>query len=230
MAWVMEQESTTTGTDRLVLLSLANHANDHYECWPGIETIMREAGIVRRQTVKTSLGRLEARGLLRRDINACPDVRIPRDRRPNLYVLAVQTGAREPLARGHASRSDGGTLPVGTGARFPCPKPSVEPSVEPSAARTAAPAAFVEWFKIYPRSDGKIAAEKAWNRAIGSSRKVTADSLTEALRTQVKIWNRENRDPKMVPYAQKWLNNRTWEDDAIARPSARNDDPAAGCW
>lgn len=47
--------------DRLVLISLANHANDRALSWPAVQTIAHEAGIGQR-TVQRSLRRLEARG------------------------------------------------------------------------------------------------------------------------------------------------------------------------
>ena len=129
MAWVLEHEATTTGTDRLVLLALANHANDNGEAWPSIDTIAREAGVQRRQTVKDALARLVAAGLIEREINGAPDHRLRADRRPNLYRLTgarltaprggtgaresspgdEPTGARFTASRGHASRSNGGT-------------------------------------------------------------------------------------------------------------------------
>ena len=129
MAWVLEHEATTTGTDRLVLLALANHANDNGEAWPSIDTIAREAGVQRRQTVKDALARLVAAGLIERKINGAPDHRLRADRRPNLYRLTgarltaprggtgareaspgdEPTGARFTASRGHASRSNGGT-------------------------------------------------------------------------------------------------------------------------
>jgi hypothetical protein len=44
VSWVLE-ESRSRGYARLVLLSLANYANDDDECWPSMRTIARNAGI-----------------------------------------------------------------------------------------------------------------------------------------------------------------------------------------
>lgn len=154
LAWVLEREATTSGSDRLVLLSLANHANDQHEAWPAIETIQREAAIKRRQTVKDALGRLTEHGLIARKVNGCPDNRVPADRRANLYRLAVDgaalptgpewitaTGARETSPRGHGKRADGGTESVATGARETSPEPLLgHPSDEPPGEPAPAPA------------------------------------------------------------------------------------------
>jgi DNA-binding transcriptional MocR family regulator len=44
VSWVLE-ESRSRGFARLVLLSLANYANDDDECWPSMRTIAKNAGI-----------------------------------------------------------------------------------------------------------------------------------------------------------------------------------------
>lgn len=124
VGWVLEHENTTSGAERLVLLSLANHAGLRqgvWECYPSIETIAREAGIARHRTVQSILARLVDRGLILRAINAAPDSRIRGDRRPNLYSLVCiphgLSGNGTPLThgvtlsdpRGDAFRPDGVT-------------------------------------------------------------------------------------------------------------------------
>lgn len=44
VGWVLDH-SESRGLARLVLVALANHANDQRECWPAQRTIAREAGI-----------------------------------------------------------------------------------------------------------------------------------------------------------------------------------------
>ena len=55
------QQSPTKLWDRLVLISLANHANDRLETWPAVQTIAHEAGMHER-TVQRALRRLERIG------------------------------------------------------------------------------------------------------------------------------------------------------------------------
>lgn len=171
MAWVLDH-SPTEGGDRLVLLSIANHAGRTpvkgsdgvlaYEAWPGLTTIGREAGLSRRQSVKDALRRLEDGGHLQRLVNAAPDHRLRRDRRPNLYRIVVDGGTRtespqpvhggspgEPASAAHGGTldggpfdepacSNGGTLSARTGAREPSPKPSLNPDAYLSSARVHA--------------------------------------------------------------------------------------------
>lgn len=86
VAAVLELPKTITGARRLVLVSLANHANDELECWPSIDTIAREAGLTR-DTARKALRALEQGQMIYRRINAAPDDRIPAARKPNLYRL-----------------------------------------------------------------------------------------------------------------------------------------------
>jgi hypothetical protein len=67
IAWVL-QHSDARGLDRLVLISLANHAiptagdGDVHESWPGLDTIAAEAGLEDRAAARRALDRLMAAG------------------------------------------------------------------------------------------------------------------------------------------------------------------------
>ena len=96
IGWVFSS-SPATGVDRLVLLSIANHAGQTvrdgaWEAWPAIGTIAAEAGIRRQRTVQESIARLEAAGQIVRLINGAPDERIRADRRPNLFRIVTDAG------------------------------------------------------------------------------------------------------------------------------------------
>ena len=112
LSWVFDK-SPTTGTDRLVLLALANHASsDAWECYPSIATLAREAGIARPRTVQQSLARMEANGHVERSINGAVDQRIRTDRRPNLYRIlhGVSLSDTPSEERGVASGPNGVSL------------------------------------------------------------------------------------------------------------------------
>lgn len=47
MSLIFEKEKNTTGSKRLVLLAIADNANDEGVCWPAITTIARKANISR---------------------------------------------------------------------------------------------------------------------------------------------------------------------------------------
>lgn len=62
VAWVLE-DSESESLDRLVLISLANHANEKWEAWPSVRTISREARIST-NTVMAAVRRLVELGEL----------------------------------------------------------------------------------------------------------------------------------------------------------------------
>lgn len=112
VAWVLEH-SPARLTDRLVLISIANHAGTSpvdgaWEAWPGVDTIALEAGLDRTRTVQESLARLIADGALERVVNGAPDDRIRGDRRPNLYRILTRPRGDAPP---HPVPDDGVTPP-----------------------------------------------------------------------------------------------------------------------
>lgn len=229
VAWVLEEETTTTGAERLVLLALANHAgwsNGRWECWPGIETIAREANVSRRETVRNALVRLVERGLIERIVKAAPDERIRDDRRPNLYVLHLgatprETSPRETDQRPHAERVHDPTrsaraTPRETGGK-PLGEPLEEPSLEPRSALPALPPEFDRFWAIYPRRTGKGAARIAYAKA---RTKVPYSHLMQRV---LEYANDPNRDPAFTPHPATWLNQERWDDDPL--PSKTNAKP-----
>lgn len=105
LSWVFDV-STARGADRLVLLSIANHAdNKGLNSWPSIPTIARESGLGETRT-KTAIKTLAAAGTLRVEQNAGGSADHRGDRRPNRYtILPFSNG-------GHPSDSRKTTQPV----------------------------------------------------------------------------------------------------------------------
>lgn len=149
--------SKASGTDKLVLLGIANHAGDG-GAWPTVATLARYANTTER-TVRRSLGKLVQLGELavHRQAGGTSDRR-PHER-PNRYDVLVACPATcdrtpqhrvKPLPRAQAelwidpltpvSPPDAsvtrGVTPVSPGGVTPAsPKPSIEP--HPLTSRTA---------------------------------------------------------------------------------------------
>jgi hypothetical protein len=134
--------SRSRGTDKVVLLGIANHDGDG-GAWPSIETLAWYANVDER-TVRRSIRTLVAMGELAVDANAGGRPGTRNDRRPNLYHVLVtgpasgrQRDGRTPVSSrtdptgGHVRppREDAGVRDGGTWAS---PEPSLEPSSEPS--------------------------------------------------------------------------------------------------
>lgn len=63
MAWATEQETTKTSSQTLLLVVLANFANENHESYPSVETLSRLARMDKR-TVRKGLLELQAMGLI----------------------------------------------------------------------------------------------------------------------------------------------------------------------
>jgi hypothetical protein len=124
-------------SERLVLIALANHANDEGFSYLKRETIMQEAGFSKKGTVTDVLGRLVARRFIVRIVNgwAGIDGQIPAHLRPNLYQLTLDQAdipGRDPYpSHGETPYPSHGETPYPPDGYL---EPSVEPSVEPRAA------------------------------------------------------------------------------------------------
>jgi len=84
-------------------------------------------------------------------------------------------------------------------------------------------ALFQRLWEAYPRKDAKVAAERAWKKL-----KVT-EQMLESMITAIEYQNIkwQNDGGKFVPYLQKWLNTRRWEDEIPGtepeKPKAKDD-------
>ncbi|ASI92471.1 helix-turn-helix domain-containing protein [Vibrio mediterranei] len=87
MSWVWDV-STLKGSDKLLMLCLADHADDNGMCWPSIETMARKSGISV-STVKSTLKKLEGAGWLtkRNRFKTSNSGRVVRD--SNQYQLSL---------------------------------------------------------------------------------------------------------------------------------------------
>jgi hypothetical protein len=101
MAWVLEcAEGVTDARALLVMLSIANHANERGEnSWPGLDTIAREARCSR-ATVQRRLRELVDAGEILVEKNAGGTWDQPANRRPNRYKLVRFQGYPQATAQG----------------------------------------------------------------------------------------------------------------------------------
>lgn len=85
-------------TSRLVLIALANYADENDEAYPSHATLAELANLSESR-VQTILRECVEAGWLDRSIQAAFDIRIPANRRPNLYRFTyVPPGARRGIA------------------------------------------------------------------------------------------------------------------------------------
>lgn len=197
---------------KLVLIKLADNANDMGECWPSYQHIADQCEIGR-STVKVHIRELEKSGLLRREFRRKGELN-----QSNVFHLALEGGAAPALGGGAADNPPGaGDNPGGGAGAAPRTSHSSEPVKEPVKPKVAdAPdsVAFDRFWALYPRKVGKSAAEKAWAKI-----KVTAD-LFDLMAASLAAWvvstDWTKDGGQFIPHASTWLNGKRWEDELPA--------------
>ncbi len=122
MAWVLNH-SPTTGTDKLVLLGIANHADENGEnAWPSVPTLARYAGVSERNA-RHALRRLEEAGAITTEKRMGGRVDADPRYRTNRYTVVIRRGvasdrSTDPggslsASRGVAERTSGGSPATG---------------------------------------------------------------------------------------------------------------------
>jgi DNA-binding transcriptional ArsR family regulator len=134
IAWAL-QVRTGSPTTKLVLIKLADNANDDGVCWPSMSHIARHTELSR-STVVRHIAALEAAGLVIVTRRSQDGVQLPSHYK--LVMMPNQMGSAA-LALPSTEKQDGGArVALGVVAER-ATKPPVEPSVEPSPTTTPSP-------------------------------------------------------------------------------------------
>lgn len=202
MTWAFAQRGLRP-SEKVVLLALADYANDEGYCFPGQVSIATKADLSER-TVRDTLKRLEDAGLLeiterRRDDGY---------RTSNGYRLLTSPAevAGDQISPAESRQSHRQTA-AGQ-------EPSVEPSDIPPTPKAEDDGFDAVW-AAWPRKDGKLAAQKAWRR-------LSAAKRAEILPMLVAHANghRQHTEPRYIPHLSTWLNGERWDDTVPGGPAA----------
>lgn len=195
--WAWEQHTASSG-QKLVLLALADHANDDGHCWPGMGRIAEKCGMSARQ-VSNHVSALEACGLLEKTR------RMRDDQKYSTYLYHLKfSSSGSPLPVGQQKPISGGPAE----AHFRT-EPSVENrKKEPSLSSSSDDDGFAEFWKIYPRKVGKGAALKAFRK---HRKKTALDLILNAC--SLYAIERKGKDVEYTAHPATWLNQERWHDD-----------------
>ena len=185
-AWALD---LPTG-EKIVLLSLADNANDSGHCWPSMATIAKRAGMTQRGA-QLIVQRLEAKGHLHRQQvigKGC-----------NYYVHPRTTFAPEA----GSPPNENAFTPE---RRSPKSSRTVK-TKKASLSKYNAQDEFDEFWKAYPRRTAKLAAQKAFASAI--KRGADPNAMTAAARSFAES---PDRDPQFTPHPATWLNQGRYDD------------------
>ena len=186
--WASKQK-TGNGTNKLVLICLANYADDKNTCFPSFKTLISMTEMSR-STIIRALKNLEQLELIKIQ-ERFADFNEGKRQTSNLYTLMV----------GYQTE----THPV----QFETP-PSI--TMKPPITSNNKPILYTddfnEWWNLYPRKDGSK------KRAFELFEKITDKILNfdELYSFTVKYKQSvNNKDQKFIPHATTWLNQRRWE-------------------
>lgn len=218
MNWAW-QVKCRSAAEKLVLMALADNADNDGYCWPGnaktAERCQMSESSVRRHIVA-----LERAGLIEK---------VKRRRRKDgtlsVWIYRLTLSKAQDSATAHPQ-------PVGTGAQksdhicteicapVNAQEPSVEPSLNPQLTHVSditqeaeilddSESLFITFWRDYPRSEGKQPARRAWAKLS----EIEQRAAVEAVPVHVEHWRRDKTERKFIPHAATWLNARRWEDE-----------------
>ena len=147
---------STSPSEKLLLLVLANYADENMRCWPSQRRLADDTGLTDR-TIRKLLSDMEQRGIIARTERQRDDG----SRASDVIVLRFEG----------AQISGGAEMVSGLTTFEPSPEPSKEPNGEPEG--------FAEWWESYPRKQARGAARKAYRAAL---KKTDASTLLSSVR------------------------------------------------
>lgn len=199
-------------SEKLLLLALANYADERMQCWPSQRRLAEDTCLTDR-TVRALLAKLEREGTISRTERTRED----NSRSTDIVTLHFAGVVMSPASGGAEIISGGVRKPLPGGAETAS---GHEPSLNHQPEPTADPDGFAAWWEAYPRKSAKGAARKAYKAAL---KKAKPEVLLASL-----VAHRFSPEARYQPHPATWLNGECWA-DASAEPS-RPDPPSADPW
>jgi hypothetical protein len=184
--------------EKLVLLAIADFADDQGQAWPSIPTLARKSSLSK-DTVRRKIRKLSSEGILamspRKDKTG-RDTSYNFRLFPNIYSDTPQGSTMQGGGLHHAKR-EGSTV-----------QPSfMNHHIEPSKNVCS----FDNFWTAYPRKTGKAQALKIWQR-LNPSPGTLAEILTALDWQRIQPdWQKDGG--RFIPHPSTWLNGRRWEDE-----------------
>lgn len=210
MAWAVKQQLPTN--EKFLLIMLANYAsNDDGDCFPAIETLMRDTGLAR-STVKKCIVNLQEKGCITSHERWMGGRQLS-----NSYKMVMgwwEGPSHDPRGPSH---DRGGPSHDHPGGRHTTPNLSEEPINKPiPQKREKVDEAelvrdFEEFWEAYPKrsNNPKMPAMKGYLKARkeGATKEVILAGVMAYART------RAGKETEYTAMAITWLNQKRWADD-----------------
>jgi hypothetical protein len=203
----------------LVMLALADFANDAGESWPSIPVLAAKARLTDRQARRVLI-KLEQAGEIR-----CVKSNGGRNRRNHYFICLSENPDNITLTKlqgkNNTVTSDRKTLTSTPGALIRHRSVNKKDATEPTDSLSTkskrkltrsdpvAPQAFERFYQAFPKHVGRHDALKAWLKLKPD------DGLIAVIMAAVERYAAEVRDttPKFILHPATWLNGRRWEDE-----------------
>ena len=204
------KQTAGSSTDKLVLLMLANLADEKGFCFPSYHYLARVAEMNER-TVQRSINRLCESGLLKKRARYNGD-----GQTSNGYYVVMDSEPTpldsEPTPPRHKADPPVDSVPPYTKTN--------NLKVKQTRKNQNYPSDFIEFWEAYPRrpNDNKWNAFLKWQTATKNLISV------EDLQSAAMQFNRasSNTDPKFIPMCATWLNQRRYLDEQQEQKRNRN--------
>lgn len=194
-------------SEKLLLLVLANYADEHMKCWPSQRRLAEDTCLTDR-TVRALLSAMEQRGVISRTQRDRDDGSRSSDVITLHFAGVVHAVSGAQISGGAETISGGVRKQLPGGAEMVSGLTTFEPSLEPSKEPEGEPVGFVAWWEAYPKKVAKGQARKAYRSAM---KKAKAGELLTALAAY-----EFPPESRFVPHPATWLNGECWLDDATS--------------
>lgn len=188
--WASKQK-TGNGTNKLVLLCLANYTDDKNTCFPSYKTLISITEMSR-STIIRALKSLEQIGLINIQ-ERFADFNDSKRQTSNLYTLMI--GCQSDTHHVQFETPSGITM-----------KPQLTNHNKPIYNDE-----FEMFWKLYPDrpNDNKFGAFQKYN-SILKNKEISYDDLIN--KTKIFAKSQEGKDSKFIPHAKTWLNQKRYLD------------------
>ena len=213
-SWVYEH-SEATGNERLILLAIADEADDDgANAYPSIDRIALKARVNKRTTIRC-LERLESTGRL---VVTRPTVNGRGHHNSYVVVMTEEKGdilsPSEKVTEGRVTARNGAQASL-IGSR-PIDPQTQDPEINNLLAVADS---FTAFFTTFPRKTAKGEARKAWPAALKA-----AGGADAIIAGATRYANDPNRDPSFTKHPASWLRGECWDDEPLpprSKPTAK---------
>ena len=221
LSWAWEQELPPT--QKLILISLADHANQDGECWSSIKRLAKFTGLSR-AAVKNNIRKLEETGLVKREARTREN---SKHNTSNKYFLVKDRGQEvthigQEVTQGvgqEVTQGGSGGDPGGGSGGDPQEHSNIEPPNNPTPTNgnffetidsqiensPTIEQQFDEWWKGVPKKVGKDDAFKAFKSVLPKTNLEELDAARDRWAEE-----RAGKDPTFTKSPAAWLRGGYW--------------------